>query len=199
MPAHIGIGQKLDWGLGVALQGASDGVLGAVAMMGFKDAAAITTLRGHMAMTKKGREVLNRGEDGDYDADLTWSEAKMLMERQRAKREIHCSSYADYRSALDAFKSGGRDIFPQKAYGVARSIVELKSTDGYNEKDHDNFKQEWTLYLGPNTCFEQCVQQFLNEGWLVTLIKGTDRHVLQLKRIEAKKKGKSLRILWTAT
>ena len=199
MPAHIGISDQLNWGLGVALQGASGGVQNAVRMMGFQDAFATSQLRGHMARTAKGRSALNRGEDGDYDADLTWSEAKALLERQRDRREIRCDSYAAYRTRLDAFKNAGADIFHKKGHGLAASIVLLKSSEGYHEKDHENFQEEWKLYLGPNTTFDGCVRQFFSEGWVVTLIKGTGRHFEQLKRIEASKKGKSLRILWTAT
>jgi hypothetical protein len=198
MPAHIGIGEQLNWGLGVALQGASGGVQNAVRRMGFEDAFATAHLRENLARTSKGRNVLNRGEDGDYDSDLTWSEGKGLLERQRAKREIPCDSYAAYRTQLNAFKSAGAGIFHKKAYGVALSMVKLTTSEGYHEKDHENFKEEWTLYLSPDTYFDGCVKQFLSEGWVVTLIKGKDRHVDQLKRIEASKKGKTLKILWTA-
>jgi hypothetical protein len=198
MPAHIGIGDQLNWGLGVALQGASGGVLRAVARIGFQDAAATAYLRENLAKTTKGRSVLNRGEDGDYDSDMTWSEAKNLLERQRNKREIHCDSYAVYRSRLNEFKSAGAGSFPKKSYGVALSIVKLTSSEGYHEKDHEDFKEEWTLYLSPDTYFDGCVKQFFNEGWVVTLIKGRDRHVEQLKRIEASKKGKAVKLLWTA-
>ena len=112
-----------------------------------------------------------------------------MLERRRAKREIHCDSYAVYRSRLNSFKSARATIFHERAYSLPRELVNLKEPKGYHEKDRENFDEEWKLYLRPNTTFDECVKQFFSEGWLVTLIKGTGRHFAQLKQIEAKKKG----------
>src|SRR6478609_7606044 len=126
VPAHIGIGDQLNWRLGVALQSAPSGVQNAFRTVGFAEAFGVAKLREHMARTAKGRGVLEQAgyqggdEDDDFDSDLTWSVAGAMLERRRANREIHCDSYAVYRSRLDSFKSARATIFHERAYSLPR-------------------------------------------------------------------------------
>lgn len=201
MPAHLGIADVLGSGLALGTQFLPKAGVEFLARRGMGRAAVWDK----MSATTKGRATIKEANGGhSHGGYLTPSGAAALLEKQRQSREIHCDDYQSYRQALDGFKYAGMNIWPEKGYDYVDTIVKLNEGSGYDMKGHEHFKEEWELYLKQGTAFDSVVHDFLSRGWSVVLIKGLERHVSQLIRIEATtshktKSGKKLVILWTST
>lgn len=194
MPAHISIREGLELRAGYALRHHA----GLLHRVGLHDIAGHGISATALPKTAKGRAALGWNDDDGNDATTaaSLSELKQVQEKMRVKREIVCTSYQQCRDALNAF-NGSKELFPKSAPSFAATFSTLSSAKGYSEKDHAAFKMEWELFLKPGTAFDDALQQLFAQGWNVTLIKGRNEHSKQLKRMEGKKPGKPMKILWT--
>jgi len=117
-------------------------------------------------------------------------------EKYRASREILCTSYDEYREALDSFNSrlDFTAWFPMSEWNSpeSRNLTKIVDTDGFG-----HFNTEWSLYLKPGTSFDQLVQQRFKKGEVITLIRRFNpERFHQLKRIEATT-AKGIKIIWS--
>jgi hypothetical protein len=104
---------------------------------------------------------------------------KAGLERDRAKREYNCQSYAELRELLNSFD-------PNKV--VARDRINHRTCD----------QAEWDLYLKADTAFDSTLRRYFEifRGMRMLLITHkSDSN--KLKRIEAHPPGERMRVLWS--
>lgn len=195
MPAHITFRDAVELRAGYVLRDHA----GTLARMGLERLAGHAASGSLLVKTKKGRALMGWSDDDHDEADprVRLADLKHAQEQQRRRREIVCTTHAECRKHLNAF-NGGKEMFPKSAPTAYQSMITLKGAKGYNAKDHANFKIEWDLFLKPGTEFDAALQQLFTQGWTITLIRGRLEHGQQLKRMEGKKPGKPMQILWTS-
>ncbi len=202
MPAHITLKDRIASGVALGTQFLPERGRGVANSMGLSRGPAWQ----HLQTTEKGRNVIKSVQGGHLRGGyITPGGAVGLLERERAHREIHCHDYQTYRQALDDIHRGtDNDSSWRKRGGDFASRITNLSGEGYDEKAHDHYKDEWRLYLKAGTVFDAEVKGFLDRNWTILLIKGREKRAKQLRRIEATKNhatssGQKLVILWTST